>query len=290
MYNLLMMISDGGDPWQANEGRPFNIDFLRSRVFEHTSDTVKQRFAGPDGPDFGALKELPCLFTYEGDNVVGTIGRITAITHMGRSLQINYALPPAYPLIRMNDYSVFSTLGINAYEHSRTHWAVKEIDLFEAATRLLHAQGNSLPTLSDEQMRNVWGNDYSRKKLAFLSHNAFHSQQAAEVKAQLEWRGLCCFLAYQDIVPSKVWHEEILKALDTMDIFVGLVTDDFHTGGWTDQETGYAVKRDVPRVFVQLQEQNPVGMVAREQALHSDWENAAEAIFSHLRSTGDLDR
>ena len=37
-----------------------------------------------------------------------------------------------------------------------------------------------------------------------------------------------------------------------MDIFIGFVTDDFHGGGWPDQEVGYAYQRGVPRVFVKL--------------------------------------
>ena len=290
MYNLLMMISDGNDVWQANQGRQFNIHSLRDRVFEHTSDAMKHKFTNPDGPDFEALKELPCLFTYEGTNVAGAIGRITEVARRGTILEINYTLPPGYPTIRMNEDSVFESLGIgvNGFERNRTHWAVKEVDLFEATTRLLHAQGDAPVVLSDEQMRNVWGDGYGSKKLAFLSHNAQHSQQAAGVKAQLEQRGICCFLAHEDIVPSTIWHEEILKALNTMDIFIGLVTDDFHGGGWTDQETGYAIHRSVPRVFVKLESLDPEGMVAREQALNTDWGNAAEAIFVHLRSTGKL--
>ena len=289
MYNLLMMFSDGDDVWQANQGRLFNIHFLRDRVFEHTSDDIIKKFTNPDGPDFEALKELPCLFTYEGTNVAGAIGRITEVARRGTIFEINYILPPGYPTIRMNDDSVFESVGIrDRSERTRTHWAVKDVDLFEATTRLLHAQGDALVVLSGEQMRNVWGDGYGTKKLAFLSHNARHSQQAAGVKAQLEQRGLCCFLAHADIVPSTIWHEEILKALNTMDIFIGLVTDDFHGGGWTDQETGYAIHRSVPRVFVKLESLDPEGMVAREQALNTDWENAGEAIFVHLRSTGKL--
>ena len=290
MYNLLMMVSDGNDVWQANQGRPFNINFLRDRVFEYTSDATKQKFTNPDGPDFEALKELPCLFTYEGTNVAGAIGRITDVAQRGTIFEINYTLPPGYPSIRMNDDAVVASLGIrvDGFERNRTHWAVKDVDLFEATTRLLHAEGNAPIVLSDEQMRNVWGYDYGRKKLAFLSHRAQHSQQVAEVKAQLEERGLCCFLAHQDIVASTIWQEEILKALNTMDIFIGFLTDDFHGGGWTDQETGYAIHRGVHKVFVKLDDLDPEGMVAREQALCADWGNAAEEIFANLRTTGKL--
>ena len=290
MYNLLMMVPDSTDIWRANQGRRFNINFLKDRVFEHTSDSVKQIFTNTDGPDFEALRKLPCLFTYEGLNVSGAIGWITEIAHGGSILEITYALSPEYPTIRMRDDSVFESLGIrvNGFERSRTHWAVKDVELFETTTRLLHAAGKAPIVLSDEHMRNVWGNDYGTKKLAFLSHRAHHNHLVAKVKAQLEQLGLCCFLAHADIVPSALWHDEILKALNTMDIFIGLVTGDFHEGGWTDQETGYAIHRGVPRVFVKLEDLDPGGMVSGEQALKSDWGNAAEAIFAHLRGMGAL--
>jgi len=67
----------------------------------------------------------------------------------------------------------------------------------------------------------------------------------SEVKSDLESQGLRWFLAHEDVMPSLSWQSEILNALNTMDIFVGFVTDDFHGGGWTGQEIGYAHKRGV---------------------------------------------
>ena len=67
-----------------------------------------------------------------------------------------------------------------------------------------------------------------------------------------------------------------------MELFIGLVTDDFHEGSWTDQEIGYACQRGVTRIFVKLGRCNPSGMVAKEQALVADWSNAADRIIDHL--------
>ena len=90
-------------------------------------------------------------------------------------------------------------------------------------------------------------------------------------------------------MPSLSWQDEILKALNTMDVFVGFVTDDFHQGGgWPDQEVGYAHKRGVHRVFVKLGKADPAGMVATEQALSTDWEHAADRILDHLESASVL--
>ena len=109
------------------------------------------------------------------------------------------------------------------------------------------------------------------------------------VREQLEEQGLRGFVAHEDIAPSTIWQNEILNALDTMDISIGFVTDDFHGGGWPDQEVGYAYqKRGVTRVFVKLGGSDPIGMVGREQALRTDWDRAGHDIIAHLKQAGVL--
>ena len=175
-----------------------------------------------------------------------------------------------------------------SFERHRTHWAVKDVDLFEVTTRLLY-QANEAPILlSIEDMNHVWGNGHERKGLVLLSHRADYRRQVSAVREQLENHGLRCFLAHEDITPSAIWQNEILKALDPMDIFIGFVTDDFHRGGWPDQEVGYAYQKGVPRVFVKLGEADPVGMVGREQALRTDWDHAGHDIVAHLKQMGAL--
>ena len=291
MYNLLMVSSSSQDEWELNQGRLYDVSFLKDRVFEYTDDGIEQQFIGDDGPDFDELRKLPCLFTYEGIDVVGSIGTITEVKPRNRRLEIHYTLPVIYPKLRLVGDSVFQALGIGTQsygERSRTHWAVKDVDLFEVTTRMLHAARNIPVVLSQEDMNRIWGDRHQGKKLVFLSHRATHRGLVAAVREQLERQRLSCFVAHQDVTPSKIWHDEILNALNTMDAFVGLVTDDFHDGGWTDHEVGYACHRGVPRVFVKLERRDPVGMVAREQALTTTWERAGQEIIAHLRQIGVL--
>lgn len=167
----------------------------------------------------------------------------------------------------MNDETVLEALAIGAGERHRTHWAVKDVDLFEVTTRLLHREGNGPVVLSGEEMNRVWGRDRTGKKLAFLSHRAAYRGQVAQVREYLEKHGLRCFVAHEDVNPSTIWQNEILNALNTMDVFIGFLTCDFHGGGWPDQEVGYAYQREVPRVFAKLEGADPLGMVAREHAM-----------------------
>ena len=288
MYNLLVKLSGHYNEWEENQGQIFDVSFLARRIFDYTAEAIKQRFNANDRPEFDSLTKFPCLFTYEGSDVVGSIGRISEVRAEGGKYRIIYTLPDIYPRISMNEESVFEALGIGAGERQRTHWSVKDVDLFEVTTRLLHQEGNGPVVLSGEEMNRVWGRDRIGKKLAFLSHRAAYRGQVAQVREQLEKQNLRCFVAHEDVNPSSIWQNEILNALNTMDVFIGFVTDNFHGGGWPDQEVGYAYQRGVPRVFAKLEGADPLGMVAREQALATTWESAGQEIITHLKQAGIL--
>ena len=288
MYNLLKRFSQSQNEWERNQEILYDVSFLSGRVFEHTDEVIKRQFISMDGNgiDFEALKKFPCLFTYEGLNVTGSIGRISEVRSNNRRFEIKYTLPSNYPKIVMNEERIFEDLGMGpdrSFERHRTYWAVKDIDLFEVSTRLLYKAGNAPVVPSPDEMNRVWGDGYRGNGLVFLSHRADYKRQVSVVKEQLEDQGLRCFLAHEDVAPTTIWQDEILNALSTMDIFVGFVTDDFHRGGWPDQEVGYAYQRGVPRVFVKLGDADPKGMVEREQALRTDWDRAAHAIIEHLK-------
>ena len=291
MYNLLMKSSWDYNEWEENQGRLCDVSLLAERISEYTAEAVMQRFSSSGSVDFDALLQFPCLFTYEGFDVVGSIGRISEMRSEGGRRRIIYTLPSIYPRIPLNENSVFEALGIGTgrfSEQGRIHWAVKDVDLFEVTTMLLHQAGNVPVVLTGEEMTRVWGEGRRRKKLVFLSHRAAYRGQVARVREQLESQGLRCFVAHEDVNPSTIWQDEILNALNTMEVFVGFVTDDFHGGGWPDQEVGYAFQRGVPRVLVKVEGADPIGMVAREQALTTGWESAGEEIIAHLKREGVL--
>ena len=231
---------------------------------------------------------LPCLFTYEGEDVVGRVGRITDVRPGGHQLSIRYSLSEAYPRVVMDRDRVFETLGIGTErwgERTRTHWAVKDVDLFEYTTAMLQEQIAATAPPPSEDLIRIWGPDHKTRVLAFLSHRGQHKREVARVKRQLEGHGVRCFIAHEDIVPTLEWQPEITLALRSMELFVGFVTEDFHEGAWTDQEIGYAYHRGVPRVFVKLGQRDPAGMVAREQALSASWDTAAERILEQLKQS-----
>ena len=123
----------------------------------------------------------------------------------------------------------------------------------------------------------IWGDGYR----VFLSHKADIKEEATSFKASLETYGVSAFVAHKDISPTAEWQEEIKKALHTMDAFVALLTDGFHSSEWTDQEIGYALCREVPIIPVKLGV-DPYGFIGKVQALSSGWHSVPLDIVKIL--------
>jgi hypothetical protein len=70
---------------------------------------------------------------------------------------------------------------------------------------------------------------------------ASKKETAHTLKAALELHGVSCFVAHEDIEPTREWQDEIEEALRTMDALAALLSPDFHESKWTDQEVGFAV-------------------------------------------------
>jgi hypothetical protein len=131
---------------------------------------------------------------------------------------------------------------------------------------------------SAEATNRIWGDDGFR---VFLSHKAEVKKETADLKDQLQLFGVSCFVAHQDIHPTKAWQEEIENALSSMDGFVALMTENFHDSDWTDQEVGYAFARGVPIVAVRLGK-DPYGFIGKFQGLSSTWLTAAKDVIKIL--------
>lgn len=127
-------------------------------------------------------------------------------------------------------------------------------------------------------IKRIWGDTEFR---IFLSHKSEVKKETAALKDGLRLFGISCFVAHEDIHPTKAWQDEIENALASMDGFVALMTENFHDSDWTDQEVGYAVARGVPIIAVRLGK-NPYGFIGKFQGLPSTWLTAIEDIMKIL--------
>jgi hypothetical protein len=104
---------------------------------------------------------------------------------------------------------------------------------------------------------------------AFISYSHFDKGTAAWVKSKLESLGINAFLAHEDIEPTSEWQEEIVKQLRICDIFIPILTTGFYSSSWTDQETGFAVCREILIIPLAAGE-IPYGFINKYQAYSLD--------------------
>lgn len=128
MYNLLMGYTDG--------------EAGTDRMLEHTSDVVRQYLAPSTngGSTRGPIRterllNLPALVMPEtGDDrapQIARVGRVSDIVPNGRGYRYTFIPNPAIgsiPSARIE--AAGDALDISAWEFHRTHWAVKDVDLY----------------------------------------------------------------------------------------------------------------------------------------------------------------
>jgi hypothetical protein len=101
----------------------------------------------------------------------------------------------------------------------------------------------------------------------FISHRDTHKAAARLLSDALAPLGISAFVAHDTIQPMEDWKKEILKGLETMEVMLVFLTDDFHSSTWTNQEVGYALGRGTPIITLKLQRTDPAGFIGSEQAL-----------------------
>lgn len=147
----------------------------------------------------------------------------------------------------------------------------KLIEIAEQLDLSLNLSSSSVALLGKSR---YWLADHFR---VFISHVHTEKKAAANLKAILERYGITSFVAHEDIVTSDEWRDEILRCLNSMDALVAILSSDFKSSNWTDQEVGFAVCRDVLIVpinkgqqsygFIEkYQSYNSIGKLAREVA------------------------
>jgi hypothetical protein len=121
----------------------------------------------------------------------------------------------------------------------------EEQDWRKESGLLLTGQRDILP----ETQNRIWGNKGYR---LFFSHKSEVKKETAELKKDLKLFGVSCFVAHEDIHPTREWQNEIENALFSMDALAALMTEEFHNSNWTDQEVGVAFGRGVPIIVIKL--------------------------------------
>jgi len=112
---------------------------ISSRAFEYTADIIQTRFKPNGKINFESLRVLPTLFIEEsfGDkNQLARVGTIIRARETGSEIALEYFYDPDVPPIPNKKLEAISNeLDMNSFEFNRTHWAIKDQDLFRVLFR-----------------------------------------------------------------------------------------------------------------------------------------------------------
>lgn len=135
--------------------------------------------------------------------------------------------------------------------------------------------------ISEAQLAVIWEPGQVR---LFLGHKSSYKKEASELKIALSTYGVSCFVAHEDIKPTKEWQTEIERALFSMHSLAALMTEGFSNSDWTDQEIGVAIGRCIPIISVRLG-MDPYGFIGKYQSLSCKSKSItqlAEALYNLL--------
>lgn len=115
---------------------------------------------------------------------------------------------------------------------------------------------------------------------AFISYSHHDRAQGARVKRELEWLGVECFLAHDDIRVSEEWKARIVEELSQSNILISLLSESFKASDWTSQEVGYMVsKSNVLIIPLLLDDTIPYGFISHLQGHRFDSALSAPDFF-----------
>lgn len=225
MYNLLVTAHQGAWDLPAYE-------IERSRFLEYSAEKEATLFKVLTAENIELLKSFPCLFTYEGSDEEVRVGYLRAIKERGPVLLLEYVFDPDIPVFRYSQIAqIASALDIRKWEMSRTHWAVKDENLFQR----LHAAG-----LIDASFISSAGRDGRLEELRFKVAFSFPgelrgvvSQVVSRVKEELP-RGT---VFYDDDFTAQLARPNLDSLLQTVylnnsDLVVVFLSGDYERKLW----------------------------------------------------------
>lgn len=134
-----------------------------SRIFEYTEEYMRGRFSANGNIDLDSLARLPCLFMQEtwhdGSQQNARVGSIIKAIKSGKSVKMEYAFDDTVPPLTNKQLElVKGEFGISDFEFSRTHWAVKDIDLYKVLIRYLKPRRQLPSVLLESRARLLFKN------------------------------------------------------------------------------------------------------------------------------------
>jgi hypothetical protein len=210
MFNLLVKYQAWG------EGRD---SIPASRALEYTDEPLTARFQPRGVIDLEALSALPTLFVQEtsGEEEHGArVGTITRARINGRDIVIDYTFDAGIPTIPNRILQSFSIdLDIADFQFQRTHWSVKEPDLFRALIRISSPRRQRPKVFQLAEFENIEPSLMS----AMMPFHPHFDAVYATLKRTAEAAGLRCRRA-DDIWENPAVMQDVVSLIDRSRVIV----------------------------------------------------------------------
>ncbi len=119
---------------------------------------------------------------------------------------------------------------------------------------------------------------------AFISYSSMQKKIGGRFKDCLtNYCGYEVFIAHSDMPGASIFEEEIIKAIRNTDLFIPLISNNFKTSDFADQETGIAVVLEKKIIPIKLGEVNPYGFISKYQALQHKTYQTAYSIKDNVK-------
>jgi hypothetical protein len=122
-----------------------------------------------------------------------------------------------------------------------------------------------------------WANEKSKIKV-FISHLSSDRDIAHRLKSALEANNFIGFVAHDDIEPTSEWRTEILRALNDMDLFICIISENYKDSFWCQQEAGYATCRGKAIISIKFDAADPLGFISAYQAINRGEKRAEQVV------------
>lgn len=105
----------------------------------------------------------------------------------------------------------------------------------------------------------------ARSMRIFISYTTSNKVLAGRLSQELESYGFRVFLAHHHLRPSEQWQQTIQQELRKCDLFLPLLTKNFHKSPWTDQEVGFVLgsEKSISPIKIDIM---PYGFLSSRQA------------------------
>ena len=141
------------------------------------------------------------------------------------------------PLDRQNEIQTRITQDLNKASSSIEHEYIASVH-FEYADESLE----SAVQVDEQAVGRIW---HPNTIKLFISHRDSAKKEVYALAQKLNRYGISSFVAHDSIEPDEEWQKEIEKALQSMDVMLAFITQDFFSSPWTIKKSVLQWQREL---------------------------------------------